>query len=113
MVRPATAAVEVEALPTVRSMVKLLPAFKAVVLVAVTVAPVDQAAVVKPAVKLPLYVPSAAPVVLPSVSPEVKPPKAEATWSAVMAAVAVKVSPLSVALWPAPNAAKVMTDVSV
>ena len=46
-------------------------------------------------------------------SPEVKPPKAEATWAAVMAAVAVKVSPLSVAFWPAPNAEKVMTDVSV
>ena len=30
MVRPETAAVEVEALPTVTSMVKLLPAFKAV-----------------------------------------------------------------------------------
>ena len=46
-------------------------------------------------------------------SPEVSPPKAEATWAAVMAAVAVNVSPLSVALWPAPNAAKVMTAVSV
>ena len=55
--------------------------------------------------------PSAAPVVLPSVSPEVSPPKADATWAAVMAAVAVKVSPLRVALWPAPNAAKVMVEI--
>ena len=56
--------------------------------------------------------PSAAPVVLPSVSPEVRLPKADATWSAVMAAVAVKVKPLTVALWPAPKAENVSTDFS-
>ena len=41
--------------------------------------------------------PKAAPVVLPSASLAVSPPKAEATCAAVMAAVAVKVSPPRVA----------------
>ena len=52
-------------------------------------------------------------IALPSESYIGNPPKADATWAAVMAVLAVKVNPLSVTEWPAPNAAKVMTAVSV
>ena len=44
--------------------------------------------------------------------PLVRLAKAAATLALVMAAVAVKVRPLTVAFWPAAKAEKVMTDVS-